>query len=365
MLSPSPAISFPKPAVRLHRRPVLVLGAALAALACVALPAPAHAADEPVLRVLTHSSFALKKSLIAQFERDHKVKISLIKAGDAGEMLNKLILTRQAPIADVVFGIDNGLLSKARFEKVLAPLPQPLDADGARFKAFDLGPDLAPIDYGYVNLNADRAPLAKAGLAAPKTLQDLTKPAWKNRLVVQNPATSSTGLAFFLATQQALGGQVWDFWKALKANGVMVTPGWTQAYQKEFTLNGGQRPLVLSYSTSPAAEVFYSEGKYTAPPTDNVMLPGGVWLQVEGAGLVQGGKQPQLGLEFIRFLRSADVQADIPTQMWVYPVREGVALDPVLQATPLPAGLPSTVSIPADAQKLQADLRQWARLMRP
>ena len=199
-------------------------------------------------------------------------------------------------------------------------------------------PGATSIDYGYVTLNYDKAWFAKKQLPLPKTLDDLTRPAYKDLLVVENPATSSPGLAFLLSTISAMGEtKAMAFWAKLRDNGVKVSKGWTEAYYTDFSRNGGARPIVVSYATSPAAEVFYSKEKLSTSPTANLLLPGAVFQQVEGAALVKGGQQAALARKFIAFLRSDAVQKDIPTSMWMYPVQPGIALDPVFQHAEKPA----------------------------
>ena len=297
------------------------------------LGASARAAD---LTVITHDSFDLDKKLVAQFERANGAKVHLIKGGDAGALLNKLILTRAVPIADVVYGLDNTSLGKARAAGILAPYTSPESANvPAEYRL--PGNLLSAVDYGYVALNADKAYFEKHKLALPKTLEDLTQPAYKNLLVVENPATSSPGLAFLMATVNHFGaGQVWNWWRDLRANGLRVANGWEGAYDTDFSLNGGKYPIVVSYATSPAAEVFYSKTKLKDSPTANVFLPGSTFLQVEGVGLLRGGKQPELARKFVDFMLSRAVQADFPTRMWVYPARAGVKLDPVFKFAQLP-----------------------------
>jgi thiamine transport system substrate-binding protein len=239
----------------------LLLSATALVLAQLA-PASSFAADH--LRVMVHSSFALPKPLLAQFESQTGVKLSIIKGGDAGEMLNKLILTRAKPIADVVYGLDNTLVGKALAAEVLEPqLPQMSSLPDAQ-----LGAALAPVDYGFVNLNADKAELAKRGVPLPTSLKDLTLPAYKGWLVIPNPATSSTGYAFLLATISSMGEEpAFAWWAQMRGNGLKVVKGWTEAYYTEFSRNKGAYPLVVSYATSPAAEVFYSKEKITESPT--------------------------------------------------------------------------------------------------
>lgn len=159
-------------------------------------------------------------------------------------------------------------------------------------------------------------------------------------LAVQNPATSSPGLAFLLATVKHFGPEkAWTWWKAMKDNGLKVTRGWNDAYYTEFTRAGGKYPIVVSYASSPAAEVFYSEKKITESPTANLFLPGSTFLQLEGVGILKGTKQRELARRFVDFMLSPEVQADFPTRMWVYPAREGVKLDPVYQHAQTPQGV--------------------------
>jgi thiamine transport system substrate-binding protein len=309
---------------------------ALALLTALGLSTTAHAATE--LRVMVHSSFSLPKPMLGQFEAQHNIKLSIIKAGDAGEMLNKLILTRAQPVADVVFGIDNALVAKAAAAQVLEPhaLTLPAVAVGA------MGALVAPVDYGYVNLNYDKATVAKSGQPLPKTLDDLTQAAYRNWLVVQNPATSSTGYAFLLATVAGMGEEkAFDWWAKMRANGLKVAKGWSESYYTEFSRNGGTRPLVVSYASSPAAEVFYSKEKINESPTAGLNLKGGVFRQVEGVALVKGGAQPEAGRKFIEFLRSAPVQEALQTSMWMFPVDARTPRAEVMRHAPEPAAFES------------------------
>ncbi len=321
------------------------LGAALLSAGLSA----AHAAD---LRVLTHSSFTVPKPLLAQFEKENGVKLRITKAGDAGEMLNKLILTKANPIADVVYGIDNALAPKALAADVLeAGAP----AAAGRKPVAELPAPLVPVDYGYVTLNYDKAWFAKNGVALPKTLGDLTQPAYAKLLVVQNPATSSPGYAFLLSTIATLGeDKAFDFWAKLRANGLKVAKGWTEAYYTEFSQNGGKHPIVVSYATSPAAELFYSKTKLAEPPTGSLSLPGAVFRQVEGVALVKGGKNRAAAEKFVDFMRSAPVQTGMQTEMWMFPAEASVAKAEAFKFAPEPTAF----SAPSDAD-IAAKGAEW------
>lgn len=307
------------------RRTFSYFGAVLAT--SMALAAPGVSADE--LRVLVHGSFAVPKPLLAQFESQSGTKLGIIKGGDAGEMLNKLILTRAQPIADVVFGIDNLLVAKAEAAQVLDPYQGPA---ATRAATVPLKGAVVPVDYGYIALNYDKAWFAKSGLALPATLEDLAKPAYRDLLVVQNPATSSAGFAFLVATVSGLGeAAAFDWWARMRANGLKVAKGWSEAYYTDFSRNGGSRPLVVSYASSPAAEVFYSKEKITEAPTGSLFLKGGVVRQVEGVALVRGGKQREAAARFIEFLRSAAVQEAMQTTMWMFAVEPSIARPEVMR----------------------------------
>jgi thiamine transport system substrate-binding protein len=315
-------------------------------LCCAARPL---AAAPRVLRVLTHSSFSATKTLIEAFERENGVRVQFTAGGDAGETLNKAILARGNPLADLLFGADNTFLGRALAADILEPwnsplldqVPAPLQLDPSR--------RLLPVDFGDVCINYDRAWFARAGLAVPSSLDQLLLPAYRGLLVVENPATSSPGLAFLLATIAHFGETAdrnWEsFWGGLRANDVLVVNGWNEAYYDEFSAGGrGKRPLVVSYATSPAAEVFFaSEPRPSQPPTGVVSAPGGSFRQVEFAGVLKGAKERDLARKFIDFMLSRRFQEDIPLQMFVYPANSTAALPELFRSFaplgPVPASL--------------------------
>lgn len=318
-----------------------------AACAAWLLSAGAQAATE--VRLAVHKSFSLPKDAFAAFEKAHDAKVSVIKVGSGNEMVNKLILSRAKPVADAVYGLDNTTVQKARQAGILAVKQPPSAAVSAA-----LGGALA-VDYGYIALNYDKAWFEKKKLPLPKTLEDLAKPQYKDLLAMPNPGMSSTGLGFLLANIQGLGEeQAFGWWQKMRANGVKVTRDWSEAYYTEFTQNGGSRPLVVSYATSPAAEVFFSKGKYSVPPTGNLFLKGGVFRQVEGAAVLRGAKQPVLAAKLVAYLQSASVQKAVPTEMWVYPAVKNTELPAVFRH----AQQPQAVNNPGEAD-IAANQRRW------
>lgn len=289
----------------------------------------APASNPTELVVVTHDSFAVSEDVLKEFETANNVTVQILKSGDAGAALNKAILAGASnPPGDVFFGVDNTFLSRATkanlFESYQA---QGIDVIPAGYKR-DTESRLTPIDFGYVCLNYDKTWFKEKKLAPPQTLGDLVKPEYKGLLVVQNPATSSPGLAFLLATIGNFGEDKYlDYWKQLRANDVAVSDGWEDAYYIKSTWSGkGDRPLVVSYATSPAAEVFFSDGKYTEPPTGNILGQGACFIQIEFAGVFKNAKQPELARKFLDFMVSTRFQEDIPTQMFVYPVNPNAKL---------------------------------------
>ena len=339
------------------KRRIFSLG--LLAVAVLATTVSAQAAPDE-LRVMVHSSFSLPKPMLAQFETQSKVKLIIIKGGDAGEMLNKLILTRAQPVADVVFGIDNALVLKAQAAQVIEPFP---NASLHGPAPLALGHGVVPVDYGYVNLNYDKAWVAKSGVPLPKSLDDLTQATYRDWLLVQNPATSSPGYAFLLATIAGLGEEkAFDWWAKMRANGLKVTKGWSEAYYTDFSRNGGKYPVVVSYATSPAAEVFYSKDKLTESPTGNLFVKGGVFRQVEGVALVKGGGQREAAAKFIEFLRSAPVQETLQTSMWMFPADARTPRPEVMRHGPEPTAYDS-LSADVIADKGAQWVSRWTQVV--
>lgn len=337
----------------MFKRFVLVVGVC-ALVAC----APTPAAPRQVV-VMTHDSFAASESVIQAFERAHNATVKILKSGDAGAALNKAILAKSNPLADAFYGVDNTFLSRALKENLFeAYKPARANSIPAEF-VLDAEFRATPIDFGDVCLNYDRAYFQKRNLAPPHTLDDLIKPAYKGLTVVQNPATSSPGLAFLLATIGHFGKDKYlDFWKALRANDVLVTEGWSDAYYAKSSWGGkgGERPIVVSYATSPAAEVFFSNGKLSAPPTGNVLGDGACFRQIEFVGVLKGAKNPDLARTFVDFMLTAQFQQDIPAQMFVFPVMPDAAL-PEFYKFAERAAKPAAVS----AAEIDAHREAWIK----
>tara|TARA_B100001750_G_scaffold248559_1_gene281120 strand:- start:2640 stop:3809 length:1170 start_codon:yes stop_codon:yes gene_type:complete len=291
--------------------------------------------SDSTLRIITHDSFEINQSVIEQFETDNNVQIEIQKAGDAGEVIVRAILEKGNPSADLLYGIDNTFLGRALDEQLFIAYKSPFLSLVPRNLQIDSSNHVTPVSYGFVMINYDKEYLNDHQLTLPLSLEDLTNKEWKGKLVVENPSTSSPGLTFLLATISYFGVDdeydYLDFWSDLKDNEVVVKDGWTAAYYTEFSKNGGTIPLVVSYSTSPAAEVYFSEGKYTEPPTGNLDLPGASFLQIEGIGILKGTTKEKLAQKFIDYTLQEKFQEDIPLNMWVYPINMKAVLPDVFK----------------------------------
>lgn len=289
--------------------------------------------------LVTHDSFAVSKPVLRAFTKSTGWKVRILKNGDAGAALNQVILTKDAPLGDVMFGVDNTFLTRALDEHVFATFR----ARGTRRipSAFrlDRSHHATPIDFGDVCVNADRKWFADHQLAIPKTLDQLTAPAYRDLLVVENPATSSTGLAFVAATVAHAHSEWLTYWDRLRANGVKVVDGWEAAYNGEFSgaaASKGTRPLVVSYASSPPAEVYFADPQPTTAPT--VSLDATCFRQVEFAGVLRGAAHPDGARALIDFMLSGRFQRDLPLSMFV---------DPVIPKTPLPEVFTKFATIPS------------------
>ncbi len=269
--------------------------------------------EPPEVVLMTHDSFNVSVPVIEMFENRYQCKLSVLKSGDAGEALNKAILAGENPVADVFFGVDNTFLSRAIDEDIFIPYASPQLADIDDSLKLDVENRLLPVDYGDVCLNYDKKWFAERSISPPESLEDLVNPELKGLLVVQNPATSSPGLAFLLATIGRFGESGYlDFWLKLKQNDVLITNGWNDAYWGKFSAaSDGSRPIVVSYASSPAAEVYFSKEKLETAPTAAVIDNGSAFRQIEFAGILKGTRQLELSKHLVDFLLSRPFQLSI------------------------------------------------------
>ena len=322
----------------------------LAAASIVAGPGSASASaprrsDNTTITLMSHDSFAASKKVMRAFTKKTGVTVKLLPSGDAGAAVNQAILTKSNPLGDVFFGIDNTLLSRGLDAGIFVPYKSPELAGISKDLQLDPKNRVTPVDTGDVCVNFDRKYFTDRNLTAPTTLDDLAKPEYKGLLVVENPATSSPGLAFMLATVSKYGPNGWrDYWQKLRDNDVKVVDGWEQAYNTEFSGSAGKGnyPLVVSYATSPPAEVVNANPQPEEPPTGALLDT--CFRQIEFAGILKGTTHEKAAKQFIDFMLSDQFQQDMPLQMYVFPARDGTKLPSVFvkyaKVAPRPFSLP-------------------------
>jgi thiamine transport system substrate-binding protein len=300
--------------------------------------APADQAATKVTLV-AHDSFAISDESIAEFQEASGFELEIIRAGDAGSLTNRLVLTKDSPIADVVFGIDNTFRGIA-------------DENGI------IEGDLVPVDFADVCFNYDRVWFEKTKITPPASWRDLTRPEYNSLTVVSNPLSSSPGLAFLASTVAAFGEENFEqYWRELRDNGVRVAAGWEEAYFTEFSgsSGNGNYPIVLSYCSSPAAEI-REDGR-----SQTVALLDEGFRQTEFIGVLAGAKNPDGAEALIEFLLGESFQNTMPELMYVYPVNPDAVIPaewsefgPAARST-----LGEDLSIATDREKWQT---KWSEI---
>ena len=303
---------------RSHREETVVrfavaLIAAVCMLAGAAYGSGSSSRSKSVVLV-THESFAISKSVRAAFARQTGLELRILQTGDAGAALNRALLTAGKPEGDVFFGVDNNLLTRALAGNLFVPYrPAALPSLDQRYD-LDATHRLIPVDHGEVCLNYDKAWFTHHAIAPPRSLDALGRPLYRGLLVVENPATSTPGLAFLLATIARYGENGWRaYWRELRTNKVLVTDGWEDAYEQRFSGaagSKGNRPIVVSYASSPPAEVFFSGKKLTQAPTGVVLSS--CFRQIEFAGVLRGARNPEGARQLIDFFLSPAFRPTCP-----------------------------------------------------
>ncbi|KKD04299.1 thiamine ABC transporter substrate-binding protein [Streptomyces sp. WM6386] len=319
--------------------------------------------DSKTVTLVSHNSWAVSKSVLAAFEKESGYKVKVLEDGDAGQAVNKAILTKDNPQGDVFFGVDNTLLSRALDNGLF----QSYEAKGSdlilpEYRVDEDRHRVTPIDTGDICVNYDKAYFTEHKLDPPSSFDDLIKPAYKNLLVTENASTSSPGLGFLLGTAAKYGDSGWEgYWTKLKANGVKVVDGWEQAYNEEFSGSAGgkkakaDRPLVVSYASSPPAEVIYADPKPTTAPTG--VAEGTCFRQVEYAGLLSNAGNGKGGKALLDFMLTKQFQDDMPLNMFVYPVREAAEVPQEFKQYGPQAKDPETL----DPAKIAGNRDQWVK----
>jgi thiamine transport system substrate-binding protein len=336
-------------------RPIAIMLSLLLGLLLAACTPPAEPTVE--LTLMTHDSFAVSDEVLDELEQEHGIRLQVLRSGDAGVMVNQAILAGDAPLADVLFGVDNTFLSRALQAGIFEAYRSPQLEQVPAALRLDEQDRVTPIDYGDVCVNYDRAAFDDA-LPPPADLADLADERYRGMLVVQNPATSSPGLAFLLATVIEFGDGWPDYWADLVANDVLVTSGWSEAYYSHFSAAGdGDRPIVVSYATSPAAEVFFAEEPLEEPPTG--VVTSGCFRQVEFAAILSGTDQRDAAERVIDFMLGRTFQEDVPLNMFVFPANQEAGLPEVFVEHAATVDQPLTMAPDEIDQQREQLIEDW------
>ncbi|MFJ6659444.1 thiamine ABC transporter substrate binding subunit [Streptomyces sp. NPDC091377] len=325
--------------------------------------------DSKTVTLVSHNSWAVSKDVLADFEKQSGLQVKVLEDGDAGAAVNKAVLTKDNPQGDVFFGVDNTLLSRALDNGLF----QPYEAKGAdtvraAYRADATGHRVTPVDTGDICVNYDKAYFSERDLAPPRTFDDLIEPAYKDLLVTENASTSSPGLGFLLGTAAQYGDDGWqDYWKKLTDNGVKVVDSWESAYNEEFSGSaggkkaGGDRPLVVSYASSPPVEVVYADPQPKTAPTG--VVDGTCFRQIEYAGLLSNAENAEGGKALLDFLIGKRFQEDMPLNMFVYPVVEGARVPEVFAQHGPQAKDPETMDPAKIADHRDDWVKAWTSLV--
>ena len=315
------------------------------------------------ITLVSHDSFvgSVTEETFAAFTAETGVAVEVIAAGDAGAMVTQAVLTKDNPIGDVLFGVDDTFLSRALDNDVFiehrSPHLQQVE-DGLR-----PGTDLVtPISFGDVCFNFDKEFFASSGLEVPQSLEDLTADDYAGLVTVEHPATSSPGLAFMLATIDHFGEDGWlDWWADMRDSELTVVSDWDTAYYGEFTRYGGDSPVVMSYASSPPAEVIFADEPVEQAPTG--VIEAGCYRQIEYAGILNGTEHSQAAGELIDFMLSVDFQETVPTTWFVFPANRTAAIpDVFIDNTSIP-GAPSRFDAGVIAENRDRWIAEWVEVM--
>lgn len=295
--------------------------------------------DEVVtLKILTYDINALSDEVIGQFTNQTGIEVEFIRTDDAGGILDQMMLTKSAPLADLMIGLDNTYLPTAIENGLLMEHSASMDNFTQSSLDFYQGPLAIPFDEGDVCLNYDEDALEAANMTVPTSLWNLTEPEWEGKMAFPSPMTSSPGRAFLTATVDYFmhspgneSGNMSQWWNEVANNGAIFTSGWTEAYETYYTGGYGEWTegylggayLTVSYCHSPGVEAFYS-GNYTH--STSLVLPHASFHQVEYAGIINGASQVEAANLFLEFLTSPEINVNMPENNLMYSILQGTDL---------------------------------------
>lgn len=311
----------------------VALGAILIAASCT----NSNSQSDPTqVTLIAYDSFTPEEGIFDAFEEQTGATVKVVTAGDTGTMLSKAILTSGNPEGDVMWGIDNTFLSRAQNADVLV--------------------SYEPVDEGDICVNYDKAWFSQREIAVPTTFEDLIRPEYKGLLTVQDPVNSSPGLGFLLGTVAHFGDNNWQqYWTALKDNAVNVAPNWSSAYYEAFSGSSGKGPypLVVSYGSSPPAEVVFSETPIDEPTTG--VIEATCFRQTEYVGVLRGTSNTDLAEKLVAYLLAKEFQESMPLTLFVFPINKDAVLPEIFEKFAVRAANPLTIT----PEKIESNREAW------
>jgi thiamine transport system substrate-binding protein len=318
-------------------------------------------ASRKSVTLLAYDSFTVPDDAFAEFTATTGIDVDIALGGDAGEMSAKVALTSGNPEGDVLWGVDNALLTRLIEADAFDPyvsLVAPIDRS-----LLESGQDIVtPVDFGFVCVNYDAGAFDTLGLEPPTSLEDLVRPEYKGMFVVPDATASSPGFAFVLATVSAFPETWPQYWQQLVDNEVAIAGGWTDAYYTRFTRHGGDRPLVVSYSTSPPAEVIFSDPPLASDsPAPTGVIEDTCFQQIEFAGVLRGSDDVDAARALVDFLIGRDFQELLPENLFVYPANRDASLPDSFVRHAQPVEEPWTLASDEIALRRVEILDQWSQ----
>ena len=318
----------------------VLLGSAIVAASCTSSSSQNTATE---VTLIAYDSFTPEEGIFDAFTQQTGATVKVVTAGDTGTMVSKAILTTGNPEGDVMWGIDNTFLSRAQKADVLL--------------------SYEPVDEGDICVNYDKEWFSERALAVPTSFEDLVRPEYSGLLTVQDPVNSSPGLGFLLGSIAHFGENNWEqYWRSLKDNKVNVAPDWTSAYYEAFSgsSESGQYPLVVSYGSSPPAEVVFAETPITEPTTG--VIEATCFRQTEYVGVMRGTKNTELAEKLVEFLLGKEFQESMPLTLFVFPVNTEAVLPEVFEKFAVRPATPLTVEPKNIEDNREAWLDTWRGL---
>ena len=282
--------------------------------------------EQKTLTVYAYDTFCgdwgAASAVIPAFEQATGIKVNLVSAGAAIEVINKVRLEGEKTQCDVILGITDDIADKAYdlLESYNSPYIETIDTK----LVFDPQNRLIPYDYGSFAFVYD----TQAGIELPTCLMDLTKEEYKGKVILIDPRTSSVGTGLLMWTYNALGEDWIQWWKTMSRNALTTASGWSSGYG---LFTEGEAPIVISYTTSPVYHVMWEDTtRYQA-----LLFTDGHEATIETAGIVKGTKHREEAQAFIDFLLTA-AQVDLANANSMYPVNGSIELPAAYDYAPVP-----------------------------